>query len=82
VTPADSISTWRIVGYGIAKRADIRPFAWVLNQNLTPLDVTDPILRARRSQDAAYLRELGSHATRTALEPWPAHVVASEAVGA
>ena len=34
-------------------RADITPFAWVVNQSLTPLDVTDPVLRARRSHEAA-----------------------------
>ena len=26
------------------RRADIEPFAWVINQSLTPLDVRDPVL--------------------------------------
>ena len=39
-------------------RADITPFAWVVNQSLTPLDVTDPVLRARRNHEAVHLREL------------------------
>jgi arsenite-transporting ATPase len=55
-------------------RADIKPFAWVVNQSLTPLVVTDPILRARRSNEAVHLRELSDHATRIVLEPWTAGV--------
>jgi arsenite/tail-anchored protein-transporting ATPase len=58
-------------------RADIRPFAWVVNQSLTPLAVTDPVLRARRSHEAAHLRELAGHARHTALEPWHADVMAA-----
>lgn len=56
-------------------RADITPFAWVVNQSLTPLDVTDPVLRARRSHEAAHLRELAAHGKRTALEPWHAEIM-------
>jgi len=33
-------------------------------------------LRARRSHEAVHLRELASHARRTALEPWHADVMA------
>jgi arsenite-transporting ATPase len=51
-------------------RADIKPFAWVVNQSLTPLDVKDPILRARRDHEAAHLAELVGHAKRIVLEPW------------
>jgi len=51
-------------------RAGITPSAWVVNQSLTPLDVTDPVLRARRSQEAPHLRELARHAVRTVIEPW------------
>jgi arsenite/tail-anchored protein-transporting ATPase len=61
-------------------RADITPFAWVVNQSLTPLDVTDPVLRARRSQEAPHLRELATHARRTAIEPWHTGVFDEEAV--
>jgi arsenite-transporting ATPase len=63
-------------------RADITPFAWVVNQSLTPLDVTDPILRARRNHEAAHLRELATHGKRTALEPWHADILAADPVGA
>jgi arsenite-transporting ATPase len=60
-------------------RADIAPFAWVVNQSLTPLAVTDPVLRARRSHEAVHLRELVTHAARTVLEPWHADVLAASA---
>ena len=56
-------------------RADIKPFAWIVNQTLTPLDVTDPVLRARRVQEAEHLQELVDHAPRLALEPWGAGAV-------
>jgi arsenite-transporting ATPase len=63
-------------------RADITPFAWVVNQSLTPLDVKDPVLRARRAHEAVHLRELAIHAKRTAIEPWHADVPASIPIGA
>ena len=63
-------------------RAGITPFAWVVNQSLTPLAVTDPVLRARRSQEAVHLREVRAHGTRTAVEPWHADVLAADPVGA
>jgi arsenite-transporting ATPase len=63
-------------------RADITPFAWVVNQSLTPLEVTDPVLRARRSHEAVHLRELATHGKRTALEPWHADMLAADPVGA
>jgi arsenite/tail-anchored protein-transporting ATPase len=52
-------------------RAGIRPFAWVVNQSLSPLPVTDPVLQARQSHEQAYIREVVQRlATRTALIPW------------
>lgn len=59
-------------------RAGISPLAWVVNQALTPLSVTDPVLRARRSREVAPLRELAAHARRIVLEPWYAHVPTAE----
>ena len=52
------------------ERAEIRPFAWVINQSLSPLPVSDPVLRQRRAQEARYLREVTALATRTVLVPW------------
>jgi arsenite-transporting ATPase len=51
-------------------RADIKPFAWIVNQSLTPLGVTDPVLRSRRAHEATHLKELVGHAARVVLEPW------------
>jgi len=51
-------------------RADITPFAWIVNQSLTPLDVTDPVLRFRQAHESRHLREIAEHAARTVLEPW------------
>ena len=53
-------------------RADIKPFAWVVNQSLTPLSVTAPVLRSRRAHEATHLQELVGHAARVVLEPWTA----------
>jgi arsenite-transporting ATPase len=63
-------------------RADITPFAWVVNQSLTPLNVIDPVLRARRNHEAAHLRELATHGKRTVLEPWHVDILAPDPVGA
>jgi arsenite-transporting ATPase len=61
-------------------RAGIKPFAWVVNQSLTPLSVTDPVLVSRRANEAKHLHELEGHAARTVLEPW--NVGPSPRVGA
>lgn len=59
-------------------RADIRPFAWVVNQSLTPLDVKDPVLRSRQAHEATHLRELADHASHIVLEPWSAGFAGGE----
>jgi arsenite-transporting ATPase len=52
-------------------RAGITPFAWVIDQSLTPLVVTDPLLVARRSHEARYVREVVTeYAGRAALVSW------------
>lgn len=53
-------------------RAGIAPFAWVVNSSLTPLEVTDPVLRSRKAHEATYLAELAAHAPRVFVEPWAA----------
>lgn len=53
-------------------RADIRPFGWVVNQSLTPLSVTDPVLVRRRVAEARFLEEARGLATRFAVVPWSA----------
>jgi arsenite-transporting ATPase len=50
-------------------RAGIHPFAWLVNQSLTPLTVNDPVLRSRQAGEAKHLNELLNHAPRIVLEP-------------
>jgi arsenite-transporting ATPase len=53
------------------RRAQIEPYAWVINQSLLPLTVTDPVLRGRQSYEAKVIREvITEQATRTAVIPW------------
>ena len=55
------------------RRAEIEPFAWVINQSLTPLSVTDPGLLSRRQHEVPYIREvIEQHAVRTVIIPWQA----------
>jgi arsenite-transporting ATPase len=54
-------------------RAGITPFAWVINQSLAPLSLTDPMLRARRFHERSFIQEVSEElAPRTALVPWQA----------
>ena len=53
------------------QRAGMDPAAWVINMSLAPLNVTDPILVARKGQEARYIAEvINDHAKRAALVPW------------
>lgn len=56
-------------------RADIKPFAWIVNQSLTPLSMSDPVLCSRKAREAIHLRELGDHAKRIALMPWSSEML-------
>jgi arsenite-transporting ATPase len=66
-------------------RAGIRPFAWVINQSLSPLSLRDPLLLRRRAHEARYIAEVLAQGSRVALLPWsaaeraPASQVVSEA---
>ncbi|MBK9385912.1 MAG: arsenical pump-driving ATPase [Planctomycetes bacterium] len=51
-------------------RAGIQPFAWVLNQCLLPLSVTDPVLVRRRAAEARFVAEVRELAPRFAVVPW------------
>lgn len=53
------------------RRAEIEPYAWVINQSLAPLAVTDPVLQGRQAHEWPYIAEVvNQQATRTALIPW------------
>ncbi len=60
------------------RRAQIEPFAWVINQSIARSDTRDPVLLARGCDEAPYLREVTDRLSRrTAIVPW----VAEEPVG-
>ncbi|TWT60652.1 arsenical pump-driving ATPase [Rubinisphaera italica] len=40
------------------RRADIEPFAWVINQSLMPLAVTDPVLKQRQAGEWSFITEV------------------------
>ena len=53
------------------RRAEIEPYAWVINQSLSSLNVTDPLLIERQRNEARYIHEVVSEqARRTALISW------------
>lgn len=53
------------------RRAEIEPFAWVINQVLSPLPLTDPLMKQRQSHEQKYLREVKeTQASRIAIVPW------------
>lgn len=55
------------------RRAEIDPHAWVVNQSLLPLTVTDEVLLQRQQHELPYVGEVTtSLAERMALIPWQA----------
>jgi len=53
------------------RRAEIEPYAWVINQSLSPLSLTDPTLCGRQTHELPYLREVTDQlAQRTVLLAW------------
>ena len=54
-------------------RADIHVFGWVVNQSLSPLCLTDPVLQARQDAEEVYITEVTHRlAYRAAIIPWQA----------
>ncbi len=53
------------------RRAEIEPYAWVINQVLSPLPLTDPMMKQRQSHEQKFLREVKEvQASRVAIIPW------------
>lgn len=53
------------------RRAEIEPYAWVVNQVLSPLPIIDPMMKQRQSHEQKYLREVKEiQARRMAIIPW------------
>jgi arsenite-transporting ATPase len=66
---------------GDLARAQITPFAWVINQALTSVETVDPVLLSRKANERAYIDEVTKGlAERTALVPWLADLP-TEAAG-
>lgn len=63
-------------------RAGIRPFAWVINQSLLPLAVTDPLLVRRRANEPRFHAEVAALSPRVAVVPWSAPANAHEDLAA
>lgn len=59
-------------------RAGIRPFAWVVNQSLSPLSVSDPVLRMRQAAEQRYFRELAEVSPRLVTLAWEPQICADE----
>jgi arsenite-transporting ATPase len=52
-------------------RAEIHPFAWVINQALTAVATADPVLQSRQANEQPYIEEVTEkHSKRVALVPW------------
>lgn len=53
------------------RRAEIEPFAWVINQSLLPIEIRDLTLQSLRSSEQPFVREVEDClAKRVALIPW------------
>ncbi|TWU03501.1 arsenical pump-driving ATPase [Neorhodopirellula pilleata] len=53
------------------RRAEIEPYAWVINQSLVPLDVSNRTLRHRQNNESPFLDEVTKTlASRVALVAW------------
>lgn len=53
------------------RRAEISPYAWVINQCLTPLKISDPVLRVRQAAERQYIDEVHQkHSLQTCFIPW------------
>ena len=55
------------------RRAQIEPFAWIINQSFAESGSRDPLLVARGADELPYIREVsGKFSKRTAIVPWVA----------
>ena len=53
------------------RRAEIEPYAWVINQSLAPLTVSDPVLKSRQRHEWKFIHEVvDQQARRAVLVSW------------
>ena len=55
------------------KRAGIKPYAWIINQSLTPLELRHALLRARQGNEHRFIEEVQHLTDRLAVVPWLTH---------
>jgi len=56
---------------GDLKRAQIEPFAWIINQSIARAETRDPVLLARGRSEAPYIREVSEKLSkRAAIVGW------------
>jgi arsenite-transporting ATPase len=60
------------------RRADIQPFAWVVNQSFAACGPRDPVLVARAAQELPFIKEVQAISPRTAVIGWGASVLDQE----
>lgn len=51
-------------------RADIHPFAWIINQSFTPIETNNTVLLARKTSERKYIKEVKKLTDRMAIVPW------------
>lgn len=70
------------------ERADIHPWAWVINQTLAGADTANPLLRQRQAAEAGPLAAIRRDGRRVAQVPWgdavatPRHLIPEALAGA
>jgi arsenite-transporting ATPase len=55
------------------QRAGIKPYAWIINQSLTPLELRHALLRARQDNERRFIEEARQLASHFAVVPWLVH---------
>ena len=52
------------------ERAGIKPYAWIINQCLSPLPVSNPLIVAKRNNEAVYIQKVLAMKSKTVIVPW------------
>jgi len=53
------------------ERASISSYAWIINQSLAPLDITDPFMAAKRQEEFQYISQvMNQYSDHVFLEAW------------
>ncbi|WP_281976158.1 ArsA-related P-loop ATPase [Halobacillus litoralis] len=52
------------------KRADLHPKWWIMNQSLSVVPVSDPVLKAKAQVENKWVQRTVTHASKVAIIPW------------